>query len=204
MGTPDETRPDLVPLIDLDSDQADAVCDAMGNVGLEVVPHRLDTGARDGDIAKALIRLYVPRSQIRDARDVVRGVLPEYGPSAGAQPPKTLRDEEESAWADIVAELRAEGLDDHRLPPAPAAPIPDHDERFVPPTPPPLPRISRTAWLSWVGVVLGIVVAMVGSSGFGGTPVTLLGIGMFIGGFVGLISRARASRDDDYDDGAVV
>ena len=60
---PDELRPDLVPLIDLSPEDADAVCDAMANVGLEAVPYRLDPGAseaRDREGAGAAVRAAQP------------------------------------------------------------------------------------------------------------------------------------------------
>ncbi len=202
MGTPDQDRPELVPLIDLQPHEAEAVIDAMSNVGLEGVPYRLDTGAREGTMAKALVRLYVPRSQLRDARAVVRGVLPEYGGTSAEKPPETLPSGEEKAWADIVAELRSDGFDE----PAAPAPVyhPDPPERYVPPEPPPIPRLHRHTILSWIGLLGGIAVAIFGASVFGGGPVALLGMGMFIAGFVSLIYRMRERDPDDYDDGAVV
>ncbi|MDQ1248130.1 MAG: hypothetical protein QG597_2502 [Actinomycetota bacterium] len=203
MATPDQTRPELVPLIDLEPAEAEAVQDAMANVGLEAVPYRLDIGAREGTMAKALVRIYVPRTQVRDARAVVRGVLPEYGATSDSRP-ETLPPSEEQAWAAIVADLRSDGLD-QVVPPAPAAFDPlDHDERFVPPEPPPLVRPHRRTLLAWLGVFLGILIGVLGAVVFGGGVVSLLGIALFIGGFVGLIAQARQRDPDDYDDGAVI
>jgi hypothetical protein len=202
MSTPDQDRPELVPLIDLQPHEAEAVVDAMNNVGLEAVPYRVDPGAREGTMAKALIRLYVPRTQLRDARAVVRGVLPEYGATAADTPPETLASGEEKAWADIVAELRSDGFAEPAAPPP--AHHPDPPERFTPPEPPPIPRLHRYTILSWIGLLGGIAVAIFGASVFGGGTVALLGMGMFVAGFVSLIYRMRERDADDYDDGAVV
>lgn len=201
MSTPDQERPDLIPLIDLEPAEADTVADAMANVGLEAVLHRLDIGAREGTMAKALVRVYVPRSQLKDARSVVRGVLPGYAGTADSRP-ETLGSEEERAWADIVAELRSDGFTE----PTPTNPSypPEHTERFVPPDPPPIPRLHRTTVLAWIGLVGGIILAIVGVSAFDETSVALLGIGIFVVGFVSLIYRMRERDPDDDDDGAVV
>ncbi|TXH43299.1 MAG: hypothetical protein E6Q90_07005 [Actinobacteria bacterium] len=204
MGTPDEDRPDLIPLIDLELDEADEVMDAMSNVGLEAVPHRVDPGADEGRITRAVIRLYVPRAQLRDARSVVRGVLPEYAESgADAVRPETLPHSEEQQWADIVSGLRSDGFTE---PSAPRLLPPDPpEEHFQAPEPEPMSRPSNAALLSWLGIVAGVLLVVVGMLTSGTGLIVLLGIGVFIGGFVGLVSRAGQHRDDDdYDDGAVV
>lgn len=203
MAAPDQDRPELIPLIDLEPAEAEAVQDAMANVGLEAVPYRLDIGAREGTMAKALVRLYVPRTQLRDARAVVRGVLPEYGPASDTRP-ETLPPTEEQAWAAIVADLRSDGLDPSVPPAHPAFDPLDHDERFVPPVPPPLTRPRRGMLLAWAGLILGILIGVLGAVVFGGGVVSLLGIALFISGFVGLIAQARERDPDDYDDGAVI
>lgn len=212
---PDELRPDLVPLIDLSPEDADAVCDAMANVGLEAVPYRLDPGASEGAIEKAQVRLYVPRNQVRDARAVVRGVLPEYGATADERP-ETLPDSEEQAWAQIVAELRAEGFEEPQLPPTSAPPpagsssagetptgigAPEH---FQPPAPGPLPRIRRPLMVGWLGIALGTVVAVLGTVLYGGGVPQLLGVAIALAGFVGLVMSLHERDSDDDDDGAVV
>ncbi len=202
MSTPDEARPDLIPLIDLEPAEAEKVADAMSNVGLEAVLHRLDIGAREGTMAKALVRLYVPRGQLKDARAVVRGVLPDYAGASAENRPETLASGEEKAWAEIVADLRSDGFDEPTAPPP--AYQPDPPERYVPPEPPPIGRPSHTTTLSWVGLIAGIAVAIFGASVFGGGTVAVLGIAMFIAGFVSLIYRMRERDPDDDDDGAVV
>lgn len=201
-------RPDLIPLIDLDSQQADEVCDAMVNVGLEVV--REDLG-RDPDLEgfnRGLVRIYVPRAQLRDARDVVRGVLPEYGAPAR---PETLKPSEEDSWSQIVAELRAEGLGVRPAAPTSAAVTPavaaELDEPgFSPDPPPPLPRPSRAAIIAWAALLIGLGLLLVEAASQRTGLMLLLGLVAFVGGFVGVVSLARRDRshDDDFDDGAVV
>lgn len=200
-------RPDLIPLIDLDPQQAEDVCDAMANVGLEVIKEDL---GRDPDLEgfnRGLVRIYVPRAQLRDARDVVRGVLPEYGTSAPARP-ETLPPSEEDSWSQIVAGLRAEGLG---APPAstsrPAAPAPELEEHgFSPPPPPPLPRPKRATILAWAALLGGLMLLLVEAASQRTGLMLLLGLVAFVGGFAGVLSLARRDRsaDDDFDDGAVV
>lgn len=77
-------------------------------------------------------------------------------------------------------------------------------ERFVPPTPPPLPRVARDRLLAWIGV-------------FGSPTVLLfclvLGIGLpdlvgyaliagFVGGFAYLVLQMPRGPRDPFDDGA--
>jgi hypothetical protein len=94
--------------------------------------------------------------------------------------------------------------------PATPAPLPaaGDDEHFVPPTPPPLPRldpVSKGAWTALFGgpgyllvaVLLGWVVP--GWAAF-------CAVAAFVGGFAILVVRMgdRPPRDSGPDDGAVV
>lgn len=82
------------------------------------------------------------------------------------------------------------------------------DEHFVPPSPPPFPRITAaTAWavLALVGgALLLILPPLLGSSV--GPGLELLGVVGVVGGFAALVWRMRDGHDDsdDHDDGAVV
>lgn len=125
------------------------------------------------------------------------------------------RSNEDEAWRAIVdnygdrAQLEpddvpaAEPEPDPFAVPVELAPGPG-EERFVPPTPPPLPRVPRDRMLAWMGL-------------FGAPAVLLsalvLGIGMppllgyllvtsFIGGFVYLVLQMPRGPQDPYDDGA--
>lgn len=203
MSDPDDptARPDLVALIDLTAGQADDVCAAMENVGLDPVRSTLGTSADDTGIQRATVRIFIPRSQLRDARAVVQGVLPEYG--GGPSAPQTLPSDEERAWADIVRELRADGVDENMPPPRPS-PLED-DSGYQPPQPPPVPRPGRGAIFAWLLLVGGLVWAVAGVARESGRESVLVGIALFAIGFGALIWRLRDERDDfDSDDGAVV
>lgn len=112
---------------------------------------------------------------------------------------------DEGAWERIVADLSDE------LPQAPAAPAPEPpmeepEERFVPPEPPPLPRmdlITRVAWGATLGgpllLFLGVLAPGVVSPGLVG-----LGIAAFVAGFLTLVLRDPHEPEDGWDDGSVV
>lgn len=200
-------RPDLIPLIDLDREQADDVCDAMANVGLEVIQEDLGRDPNLEGFNRGLVRIYVPRAQLRDARDVVRGVLPEYGASAPVRP-ETLEPSEADTWSQIVADLRAEGVGDDTTPTTVSAPATSesHEPGFSPPPPPPLPRPTRAAILAWGALLIGLGLLLVEAAAQRSGLLLLLGLVAFVGGFAGVISLARRGRsaDDDFHDGAVV
>lgn len=200
-------RPDLIPLIDLDRQQADDVCDAMANVGLEVVKEELGRDPGLEGFNRGLVRIYVPRAQLRDARDVVRGVLPEYGASTPARP-ESLEPTEEDSWSQIVAELRSEGVGTPNLGATGSTPqhSPGVEPGFTPPPPPPMPRPTRAAILAWSALLIGLGLLLIEAASRRTGLMLLLGLVAFVGGFVGVISLARRERsaDDDHDDGAVV
>jgi hypothetical protein len=84
----------------------------------------------------------------------------------------------------------------------------DDEGHFVPPTPPPLPRLEPMTLLAWVGVLGSVIVAVFATLVGWVIPRLLLGamIVGFIGGVVVLIARiSRDPTDPDHpDDGAVV
>ncbi|MGH3509531.1 MAG: hypothetical protein ACRDPI_04800 [Nocardioidaceae bacterium] len=87
-------------------------------------------------------------------------------------------------------------------------PTPWEDEgHFVPPEPPPLPRLEPRRRLAWLSLVAGPVVLLVAVF-FGWSPptwlTTLVVLG-FLAGFGYLVSTMPRHRDDwSGDDGAVV
>ena len=200
-------RPDLIPLIDLDPHEADDVCDAMANVGLEVVREDLGRDPELEGFNRGLVRIYVPRTQLRNARDVVRGVLPEYGTSTPKRP-ETLPPSEEDSWSQIVADLRAEGVGTAPTGTGRAlGPAPELEESgYSPPPPPPLPRPKRATILAWAALLGGLLLLLVEAASQRTGLMLLLGLVAFVGGFAGVLSLARRDRsaDDDFDDGAVV
>ena len=102
---------------------------------------------------------------------------------------------------------------DSPAPPGPPAPGPrdwaaadEPDEGFVPPEPPPLPRGDLVSRLAWAGVLLGpaflLLSALVWDDA-GPLPLALATLA-FVGGFITLVARMPARRDDEDDDGAVL
>lgn len=136
---------------------------------------------------------------------------------------------EEAAWQELVAQFEEPGtaggsnvpwpaLEDLPAPappqprivrPAGQAPVPgDGDEHFVPPVPPPLPRldpVTKGAWLALFGGPAYLLIAVMA-----GWAVPDWGafcaVAAFVGGFTTLVVRMsdRPPRDSGPDDGAVV
>jgi hypothetical protein len=76
----------------------------------------------------------------------------------------------------------------------------------VPPEPPPLPRGDLVGRLAWAGVLFGPAFLLLTAflwDDAGPLPLAL-GTLAFVGGFVTLVARMPARRDDSDDDGAVV
>ncbi len=124
--------------------------------------------------------------------------------------------DEDAAWRAIV-----DNYGELELGPAPepaaAQPAPepdpepapvDDEEHFVPPEPPPLPRLDARRKLAWFGLIGCPLVLLVGA--VLGVPfpgwATLLMTLAFIGGFGYLVATMPRRRDDDWpgDDGAVI
>jgi hypothetical protein len=127
-----------------------------------------------------------------------------------------------TSFDDIVASWKAEGTvpdwpvdppQDTGPAPAPApatpeaAPRPDTDEHFVPPEPPPLPRLGAAVVVGLVLVAVGIVLIAapqwLGMSSLYGLPLGLVAVA---GGLTWLLMRLwqPVGEDDPYDDGGVV
>jgi hypothetical protein len=85
----------------------------------------------------------------------------------------------------------------------------DEHDRFVPPTPPPLPRLEPRQQLAWLGVVGGpllLLVAVLFGIHLPGW-VSALAVTGFVGGFVGLVVMMGGDDNDEdsgWDNGAVV
>jgi hypothetical protein len=84
----------------------------------------------------------------------------------------------------------------------------DDEGHFVPPTPPPLPRLEprrKAAWIGLFGAPTLMLLAVVLGLGLPEWLMFLLA-GGFVGGFVYLVATMPRSRpgDDSGDDGAVV
>ena len=87
------------------------------------------------------------------------------------------------------------------------APPPETEEGYVPPEPPPLPRIDVPGALAWAAVLLGPLFLLFAGLFWRTASPLLLGLAVlaFIGGFGALVMRLPSHRDaDSGDDGAVV
>jgi membrane associated rhomboid family serine protease len=93
--------------------------------------------------------------------------------------------------------------------PASPAPLPgDDDDHFVPPEPPPLPRldpITKGAWVALFGGPAYLLIAVVLSWQVPSLA-AFAAVAAFVGGFATLVVRMgdRPPRDSGPDDGAVV
>jgi hypothetical protein len=83
------------------------------------------------------------------------------------------------------------------------------DEHYVPPLPPPLPKldpITKGAWLALFGGPLYLLIATAVGGGVSGLAV-FLSVAAFVGGFAVLVLRmdnGGGPRDSGPDDGAIV
>ena len=126
---------------------------------------------------------------------------------------------DDDAWRAIIENYGDRPQVEDALPPAgppggepePRAPTYDElardrneAERFVPPEPPPAPRLDLPRHLPWVGVfgvpTLLLVLLLAGMS----LPTWLgyLLVGGFVGSFVYLVSTMQRGGRDPWDDGA--
>jgi hypothetical protein len=85
---------------------------------------------------------------------------------------------------------------------------PDEVDRFVPPQPPPLPRLAAADQLGWLGLIGGPTVLIAAAVFRLALPpwLTLVAALGFIAGFVSLVVRMDngENREDDPDNGAQV
>jgi hypothetical protein len=87
-------------------------------------------------------------------------------------------------------------------------PVDPADEHFVPPVPPPLPKLEPGTKLAWIALFGGPLYLLI-STAIGATISGLaafLAVAAFVGGFVVLVLRMDNGRppDSGSDDGAVV
>ena len=126
--------------------------------------------------------------------------LPVHG--GPAMPDNTVPDETlpDQPWPGLGA----------RPGPRDAPPANEHaDEHFVPPVPPPLPRldpVTKGAWLALFGGPLYLLISTAIGTTISGLA-AFLAVAAFVGGFVILVLRMDNGRPPDSgsdDDGAVV
>ena len=114
---------------------------------------------------------------------------------------------DENAWERIVADL---GEQMPQLPPEPADPPapapPDPEDTFVPPEPPPRPKLDTIGRVAWGGVLGGplLLLLSVIIPGLIGPAVVTAGILAFVAGFLTLVLRSPHEPEDGWDDGSAV
>ena len=125
------------------------------------------------------------------------------------------RPDDDAAWRDIVANYgdRVVGPDEQAAPARAGGPeaYPEladaaQEERFVPPLPPPLPRVPKDRLAAWLGV-LGSPVLLLVATVFRiplPTVVPWLLVAAFVGGFGYLVAQMPRGPRDPFDDGAVL
>ena len=129
------------------------------------------------------------------------------------------RSNEDEAWQAIVENYGDRAELDPADEPGPAAPEPgafslesalesaevdDVQGGFVPPTPPPLPHVSRDRMLAWIGL-FGSPAVLLTALVVGIHLPSLIGyllVAGFIGGFVYLVIQMPSGPADPFDDGA--
>ena len=132
--------------------------------------------------------------------------------------------EEDAAWRSIVENFGERAhLDDAPAPPPPppaaeeldpelvdepepSLVLDEPEERFVPPTPPPLPQPRGPRGLAWVGVLgspVVLLVAVLFSIALP-APVMALLVASFVGGFAYLVLTMQSGPREAWDDGSQV
>ena len=165
-------------------------------------------GPRDPDDAS--------NDALDDASDDVsdaawRAIVENYGeraelddPPPTAPPPPTAAPTAPSSDAPFggrfgdLRDLGAPGEDDDQLP--------DEEEGYQPPAPPPLPRVAPDRMAAWVGVFGSPAVLLVALIFSVSLPAWLgyLLVAGFVGGFVYLVYKMPRGPRDPWDDGAQV
>lgn len=150
-----------------------------------------DDGADGADGAderawRAIVENYGDRAEIDD----VPPTAPPADPAPGAP------------FGGRFGDLRAFPSEDEDDPFVAA----DEDEGYVPPEPPPLPRVEPDRALAWVGV-LGSPIVLLCALIFSISMPSWLGyllVAGFVGGFLYLVVKMPREPRDPWDDGAQV
>ena len=207
-----------VPLTDVAAPVASHVLTALGRA-------RIAAYLADAPTPVGALRLYVASAERADARTIVASVVRATDGEGNATRPDPLAGVDSDAeFAKLTADWYVDThhaireaekqltRDDEdwrtRLTPPPTAPpteIPWLDEdHYVPPVPPPLPRLAAPTVLAIVVLVLSILLLVFGGRLGLATELTflfgVLGVLLAVGM---LVMRLREYRDDD-DDGAVL
>jgi hypothetical protein len=202
-----------VALADVDPEVGDHLLTALGRARIAAY---LEPAAEPGRQ-----RLFVATGDRADARTIVQVAAGSEGDSA-MRPPDLLDGLDPNAefealvagWhVDTIQAVRSAERDlsredadwRARIEPGFGAPAEDEDEHYIPPAPPPLPRLSAATIFAIFILALSTAVLIVGSNfGLPSDFSFLLGVAGILVGAGLLIMRLRAQPPDEDDDGAVV
>jgi hypothetical protein len=210
-----------VPLTDIDADIGKHLLTALGRARIAAY---LDESPGSAQTR----RLFVAAEERSDARTIVAAVVR----ASGGTPPPIPADEvkprpdplvgvdTEAAFADLIADWHVDTVtaireaekalsrEDEdwksRLEQAPAEATWLDEQHYVPPTPPPLPRLSAPTVMAVVVLAASVLLLLLGGEfGIASDLTMLLGVcGVLLSSAL-LIMRLRENRDED-DDGAVL
>jgi hypothetical protein len=210
------SAPSYVPLADVDPEVGDHLLTALRRARIAAY---LETASSE----PGRQRLFVATGDRADARTIVE-VAARAGGDSAMRPPDLLDGVDTNAefdaliadWhVDTINAVRAAERDLSREdsewraridPGFPAVSAEDDEEHYIPPAPPPLPRLSGATIGALFILSASLVVLIVGSEfGLPSDFSFLMGVaGVLVGAGI-LIMRLRAQPpDDDDDDGAVV
>lgn len=208
-----------VPLTDVDTEIGRHLLTALGRARIAAY-----LGATPGDLP-ARRRLFVAAEERVDARTIVAAVVRAAGREADALPEAPRPDplagvDTDAAFADLIADWHVDTVaairkaerdlakDDAewraRLEKPPAEPVWLDEQHYVPPAPPPLPRLAAPTIVAMSVLAVSILLLGLGGQfGLASKLTLLLGVCGVLLGVVILVSRLR-DRPDDDDDGAVL
>jgi hypothetical protein len=214
----------FVPVAEVDAEIGAVLLSALGRARIAAYLEATPDPVRE--------LLYAASNDRRDARTIIEAVsranAANRDPAAtgslpAVSPPDTLAGRDTNAefraltadWhVDTVAAIRSAERDLNRedaewrariSPPVASPDQGDEEEHFIPPVPPPLPRLSGGAVLGLV-LILGSVLLLLAGAQLGlGTDTTfLLGIGGILVGAGVLVMKLRPQPSEDDDDGAII
>lgn len=208
-----------VPLTDVDTEVGRHLLTALGRARIAAYLGPVPTGEDE------LSRLFVAAEERVDARTIVKAAVRALGTEEPALPmndPLAGRDTDSefdalvADWKiDTVAAIREAERDLTRedadwrarlIKPQNTDEVWLDEDHYIPPPPPPLPRLAAPTIIAMSVLAMSIIVLGLGGEfGLAGQFTLVLGLaGLLLGGVI-LFTRIRDfRRDDDEDDGAAI
>jgi hypothetical protein len=216
------TAPAYRPVADLDPQVAEAMLGDLASRGVAAYTKPVETPTTVGlDGLEYRVRL-------KERLFVDTRASADIGQFIARAEPMPDLDEADATWAQIIAgydhpvdadtaqwpdrenladEIRASAGRDNPGDVGHAAPA-GVDEPFIPPLPPPLPRLDPSQQVAWLGLAGGPLLLLIAALFTVTLPVwlSLAAVIGFVGGFLTLVATMedRHPQDGDPDDGAVL